>query len=175
MQAELRRSVLSQPSTNPAEIVITQTKLPVLRAGIGLLMLPIALIFGTLLYMAGLEAFYSQVIASVMAAFGAVFGLLYFAAIAARISIENSAIRVLRALDEVVIPVASIAACSVRVLPASRWAVVSIWRKDRRLPVIAHFVVMDTTSAGDLNPTIAALKKMLHHARSGTGPGAGAA
>jgi hypothetical protein len=165
-QAERRRSVLSLPSTNPNEIVITQTKLPMLRAGIGLLMLPAPPIFGSLLYMAGFDVFHSQLIASIMAAFGAAFGLLSFAVIAARISVENGAIRILMAVDDVVLPVASIEHSRVRVLSASRWVVVSLWRRGRRLPVIAHFVVMDTTSAGDLAQTVAALEKMLHDARS---------
>jgi hypothetical protein len=161
-----RRSVLSPPSTNPAEIVITRTKVPVLRAGIGLLLLPITAILGVLLYMAGLDAFQSQLIASVMAAFGAVFGLLYFAAVAARISAANGTVRILRSFDEVVIPDASIEHSSVRVLWVSRWVGISVWRKDRKLPAIAHFVVMDTTSAGDLHPTVAALERILREARS---------
>lgn len=167
MQAESRRSVLSRRHSNPAEIVITRTKLLVLRAGIGLLVLPIAPIFGVLLYMAGLDAFHSQPIATVMAACGAVFGLLYFAAIAARISVENGTIRILRSLDEVVIPQGSIGHSRVLVLWASRGVVVSVWRRNRKLPTLAHFVVMDTTSAGDLSATVAALEKMLRDGRSG--------
>jgi len=167
MQTESRRSVFSRPDPNPAEIVITRTKLPVLRAGIGLLVLPIVAIFGVLLYMAGLDAFHSQPIASVMAACGAVFGLLYFAAIAARISVENGTIRILRSVDEVVVPHGSIRHSRVLVLWASRGVVVSVWRKNRKLPTLAHFVVMDTTSIGDLSTTVAALENMLRDERSG--------
>jgi len=162
MEAERRRSsVWPQPSKNPAEIVITQTKLPVLRAGIGLLILPMPPILCVLLYMFGRDASQSPVIAVIMGGLGAILGLLYFAAVAARISVENGAVRILRPLDVVVIPIASIRDWSVRKLSVSRWIVVCIWRKEKRWPVVAHFAVADTTSAGDFNLTAAALKRLL--------------
>jgi hypothetical protein len=161
-QSEHRRSsVLRQPSFDPTEIVITQTKLPVLRAGLRLLILPISAILGVLLYMFGRDASQSQIIGGVMAAFGVILGLLYFAAVAARIYIENGAVRILRSLDDVVIPSASIRDWSVRALSIWRSIVVCIWRKEGRWPVVVHFVVADTTNAGDLHPTAAALKQLL--------------
>jgi len=160
-----RRSVLSQPVGNPNEIVITRTKLPVLRAGMGLLILPMPPILGVLFYMFGRGAAHSVWVACVLAALGAAFGLLYFATVAARISTENGAVRILRPLDEVVFPDASTKDWRLRTLSIWREIVVCVWRKERPLPIIAHFVVADTTSAGDLHSTAAALKKLLSDAQ----------
>ena len=120
-----------------------------------------SLILGILLYIFGRDAFHSALIASFIAIFGAILGLLCFANVAARISVENGEVRILRSFDDLVVPNASIRDWSVHTLSASRWIVVSIWRQEMQFPAMVHFVVADTTSAGDLNPTVAALKKLL--------------
>ena len=142
------------------EIIATRTKVPVVRAGIGIFALPGTAIFSALLFEYGSESFHAVLAGVVPAIIGAVLGLLFFSAVAARIALEDGVLRILRALDEVVVPANLVIDTQVRVLRASHWVVGAIWLRARKLPIVFHFVVADTTNLGDLEATVAAVEGM---------------
>jgi hypothetical protein len=143
------------------EVIITQTKVRVLRAGVGLLILPMAAIMSLLFHQLATDYSESSLIHVFAAALGGLLGLLYFATICSRISDDDGVIHILRALDEVVFLANTIVATKIWVLRPSSWAVVAVHTRARRFPFIFHFVVLSHSSAGNLTETVTALKRLL--------------
>jgi hypothetical protein len=148
------------------EIIITETNVWLVRAGIGLLILPMTAILGLFGYLLGTENLHSVSVGVVGAAVGVLLGLFMLRTVAARISLNGGMLHILRSMDEMVIPASSIAEASIRVLYPSRWIIGACWLHERRWPVIFHFVVADRTNVGDLRATVGVVERLLQDVSS---------
>lgn len=143
------------------EIVVTGTRIPVLRAGAGLIALPIGGVLTLLLYQLTRDAFALPYSGMIGALIGAAIGLAFFGGVAARLTWDGQTLCILRSLDEVVVRADSIVDARVTVLRASRWIAGMLWVSGRRLPVVFHFAVLDRTSIGDFDATARAVERCL--------------
>jgi len=141
------------------EIVVTGTKIPVLRAGAGLFALPIGGALTLMLYQLTQDAFVLPFSGMIGALIGAAIGLAFFGGVAARITWDGQTLHILRSLDEVIVLADSIVDARVTVFRASRWIAGMLWIRGRRLPILFHFAVLDRTSIGDFDATARAVER----------------
>ena len=141
------------------EIVVTRNSLPVLRAGPGLLFLPIGAGFCVLGYKAVLDSTASVPLASFVALLVAIVFAYEFCCTVAHVRVKNGSIEIVRSLDRVVLAQNSILKARIFVLGPSRWIGVAISVNGRLLPVLLQCVVLDQSGAGGFRATVSAFRE----------------
>jgi hypothetical protein len=132
---------------------------------LALILLPISAILGVLCYIFVSSQLHSTLGAVLGGAFGICIGLLYFSAVMARISVQGGELRILRAVDEIRVPIDAVVSSRITSV-TPRWIVGAVWLKHRKVPILFHFSVIDTTNMGDLKATKTAIERLFRqHAR----------
>ncbi|HWA45475.1 MAG TPA: hypothetical protein VHA10_19795 [Hypericibacter adhaerens] len=143
------------------EIIITESSIPILRAGAGLLLLPIGAVFCIVGYNAILDYTASVPMASLVVVLGATWFACQFCCVIARVSVKNGSIEITRPLDRIVLAEDAILKSRIFVLRPSRWILMAISVKGRRLPIVLQCTVFDHTNVGGLRATVAAFRDLL--------------
>ncbi|MGH6755116.1 MAG: hypothetical protein ACREDP_23405 [Bradyrhizobium sp.] len=143
------------------EIVISHSRWPVARAGMGLLLLPIGAVFCLLGYKIVDETLGDAALASILSAVALlVFGATFLSTLG-RISISGGIITAMRAIDIVQFRATDILKARVFSNPLNHSTMAMIRLRDRRVPLFLHFVVLDHSNVGDHFHTTGRLKQML--------------
>jgi hypothetical protein len=148
------------------EIIVCESRWPIARAGMGLANLPAGAILCLLAYKATAESLESVLLASLLSAMIAViFGLLFYWTLS-RISNEGGVITVVRSIGRVRFLEEDIVAARVLSIRPNHWSAAAIKLRNRKSPVLVHFIVLDHTNAGDFDATVNSLRTLLHAKRS---------
>lgn len=157
----------SRDEVSEREIVINQTRLPILRAGLGHLLLPMTALLASFGYLIGAAELDAALGGPILALLGLMMGLAWFACCTARIArIPNDELRILRSFDEIRVPIADVEWIRCFTFRPSGAVVVKLVFQGRRLPVLFHFVVMSHSSVGNFDRTVAALRTILQNERA---------
>lgn len=141
------------------EIIMARSTTPVLRAGSGLLLLPIGVAFCIVGHKATLDITSSAPAAWIVALLIAIVFAYDFRCTVARVRDKNGSIEIVRSLDQLLVTREAILKSRVITLGPSRWIGVVIRVNGRTLPVLLQCVVIDQSSAGGFRATVSAFRE----------------
>ena len=147
------------------EIIITRSMTPVLRAGFGVVLLPIGVGFCILGYKAVLDITSSASTAWIVTLPIAVVFAYSFYCTVARVREKDGSIEIVRSLDRLLLTQNEILKSRVFAVRVNRSITVLIRVNGRALPIFLHCVVLDTSNVGGFRATVSAFHEIFPRER----------